>query len=237
MKIIPAIDIMDGKCVRLTQGAYSTRKIYSEDPLEMARAFEDKGIQYLHLVDLDGAKANRIVNHAVLERIASQTRLRIDFGGGLKSDEDLQIAFDCGAEKITGGSIAVKDRTRFLGWLARYGAERILLGADCRDRMISSNGWLEASELDVVDFIKSYEACGIKEVVSTDIAKDGMLRGPSFDLYREILENTKVELIASGGISSMEDLRALHKMGCAGAIVGKALYEGKITLNALSELC
>jgi phosphoribosylformimino-5-aminoimidazole carboxamide ribotide isomerase len=177
------------------------------------------------------------VNHAVLERIASQTRLRIDFGGGLKSDEDLQIAFDCGAEKITGGSIAVKDRARFLTWLARYGAERILLGADCRDRMISSNGWLEASGLDVVDFIKSYETCGIREVVSTDIAKDGMLQGPSFALYREILENTKVELIASGGISSMEDLHALQKMGCAGAIVGKALYEGKITLNALSELC
>ena len=237
MKIIPAIDIIDGKCVRLTKGDYTQMKVYNEDPLEVAKMFESYGIEYLHLVDLDGAKSKGIVNYKILERIAIQTSLNIDFGGGIKSDEDIRIAFESGAKQVTGGSIALKNRDRFLTWLNRYGAEHIILGADCKNRMISSNGWLEDSGTDVMDFIQSYEAEGIQTVISTDISKDGMLEGPSVELYKEIMDNSKVDLIASGGVSDMEDLVTLREIGCAGAIVGKAIYEGRIRMNEIAELC
>ena len=237
MKIIPAIDIIDGKCVRLTKGDYSTKKIYNEDPLEVAKSFEDNGIQFLHLVDLDGAKSSRIINSKVLERLASNTCLSIDFGGGLKSNEDVRIAFECGAKQITGGSIAAKNKLLFSEWIETYGGDKIILGADCKDRMIATDGWLEGSDTDVIEFIQSYETKGIKEVISTDIAKDGMLEGPSIELYKDIMNKSNVNLIASGGVSSINDLIELKEIGCSGAIVGKAIYEGKITLKELRELC
>lgn len=237
MRIIPAIDIIDGKCVRLTKGNYDTKKVYDENPLKVAKAFEDNGIQYLHLVDLDGAKSKHVVNYKTLELIASKTSLRVDFGGGLRSDDDLRIAFECGAIQITGGSIAANNPELFLTWLAKYGSEKIILGADCNNRKISTDGWLESSELDVIDFIKDYEQKGIIQVICTDIAKDGMLQGSSNELYAEIIANTKINLIASGGVSSLKDLDQLKNIGCKGAIVGKAIYEGKITLKELQQLC
>lgn len=237
MRIIPAIDIINGKCVRLTKGDYSTQKIYNENPLEIAREFEDNGIQYLHLVDLDGAKSKHIVNHKILHEIATQTKLKIDFGGGLKSNEDLKIAFENGASQITGGSVAANDPALFLEWLTIYGAEKIILGADCINRKIATHGWLESSEIEVVDFINEYKNKGVKYVICTDIAKDGMLQGTSNELYTEILSKTKIALIASGGVSSMADLVKLEEMKCEGAIIGKAIYEKKITLKELRELC
>lgn len=237
MKIIPAIDIIDGKCVRLSKGDYDTKTIYSESPLEVAKWFEANGITHLHLVDLDGAKSKQIVNYKILEKIASGTKLTIDFGGGIKRDEDLKIAFNSGAQQITAGSIAAKDRALFLSWIKKYGAEKIILGADCKHRKIATDGWLEASEVDVIDFIKGYESEGIASTICTDISKDGMLKGPSISLYKEILASSKVELIASGGVSCIEDLHELKAIGCAGTIVGKAIYENRITLAQLAELC
>tara|TARA_R110002049_G_scaffold113922_2_gene264761 strand:+ start:468 stop:1181 length:714 start_codon:yes stop_codon:yes gene_type:complete len=237
MRIIPAIDIIDGKCVRLTKGDYNTKKVYNENPLEVAKAFEANGIEYLHLVDLDGAKSKHIVNHNILESIATKTNLKVDFGGGLKSDDDLRIAFECGAHQITGGSIAANNPDVFLAWLDKYGSEKIILGADCKDRKIATNGWLEASELDVVDFINDYESKGIQYVICTDIAKDGMLQGTSNALYTEIISKSNVKLIASGGVSSMKDLELVNDIGCEGVILGKAIYEGNITLKELQKLC
>jgi phosphoribosylformimino-5-aminoimidazole carboxamide ribotide isomerase len=237
MKIIPAIDIIEGKCVRLTKGDYNTKKIYNENPLEVAKEFEANGIEYLHLVDLDGAKSKKIINYPVLEKLANQTNLIIDFGGGLKSEKDVEIAFESGADKITGGSVAANDREAFLNWINKYGTDKIILGADCMNRMIATNGWLEESNIDIIEFISSYEKNGIREVISTDIAKDGMLQGPSIDLYREILLKTNVQLIASGGVSTINDLIELQDLGCSGAILGKAIYEGKIELKELQELC
>ncbi|MCE9538079.1 MAG: 1-(5-phosphoribosyl)-5-[(5-phosphoribosylamino)methylideneamino]imidazole-4-carboxamide isomerase [Bacteroidetes bacterium] len=237
MRIIPAIDIINGKCVRLTKGDYSTQKIYNENPLEIAKEFEDNGIQYLHLVDLDGAKSKHIVNHKILHEIATQTKLKIDFGGGLKSNEDLKIAFENGASQITGGSVAASDPALFLEWLTIYGAEKIILGADCINRKIATHGWLESSEIEVVDFINEYKNKGVNYVICTDIAKDGMLQGTSNELYTEILSKTKIALIASGGVSSVADLMKLKEMKCEGAIIGKAIYEKKITLKELRELC
>ena len=237
MRIIPAIDIINGKCVRLTKGDYATQKIYNENPLEVAKEFEAYGIQYLHLVDLDGAKSKHIVNHKVLEDISKNTSLKIDFGGGIKSNEDVKIAFESGASKITGGSIAVQNPTVFLEWLRIHGHEKIILGADANDRKIATHGWLESTEKDVVEFIEEFEHEGLSYVVCTDIAKDGMLQGTSNDLYKEILQKTNVKLIASGGVSSIEDLILLKEIGCEGAIIGKAIYEGKITLNELKKLC
>lgn len=237
MRIIPAIDIIDGKCVRLTKGDYSTKKIYNENPLEVAKEFEANGIQYLHLVDLDGAKSKHIVNHNILESIASKTNLKVDFGGGLKSDDDLRIAFECGANQITGGSIAANNPDVFLKWLEKYGSDKIILGADCSNRKIATNGWLEASDLDVVDFIKDYESKGVDYVICTDIAKDGMLQGTSNALYKEIISKSKVKLIASGGVASMKDLELVKDLGCEGAILGKAIYEGNISLKELQKLC
>lgn len=236
MKIIPAIDIIDGKCVRLSKGDYDTKKIYNENPVEVAKEFEDFGIQYLHLVDLDGAKAKKIINQKVIENIAKNTNLIIDFGGGIRSEEDLQKVFDSGAKKVTLGSIAVVNPELCLTWLEKFGAEKLILGADCLDRKIKTSGWLENSETDVVDFIKEYQKKGFREVVCTDISKDGMLQGPSTALYQEIIENSTIELIASGGISNIEDVQKMKEIGCAGTIIGKAIYEGRISLEQLSKI-
>jgi len=234
MRIVPAIDIIDGKCVRLTKGDYNTKKVYNENPVEVAKEFEGAGLQYLHLVDLDGAKAKHIVNYKVLEQITSKTTLKIDFGGGLKSDEDLHIAFNSGAKQITGGSIAVKNPDIFEGWVSKYGGIKIILGADCNNQKIAVNGWQEESDIEVLPFINSYESKGVKYVICTDIAKDGMLEGPSFDLYKRILNETKdIRLIASGGVTSLDDLNALEALGCEAAIIGKAIYEGHIRLRDL----
>lgn len=237
MRIIPAIDIIDGKCVRLSKGDYDTKKIYNENPLEVAKEFEANGIQYLHLVDLDGAKSKQIVNQKILESIALNTTLNIDFGGGLKSDKDVEIAFECGAKQITGGSIAANNPRIFERWIEKYGTKKIILGADCNNRKIATNGWLIASKLDVIDFIQSYEEKDIQHVICTDIAKDGMLLGASNELYEEIILKTNVKLIASGGVSNMNDLIQLKTMGCEGAILGKAIYEGNISLKELQKLC
>lgn len=237
--IIPAIDLIDAKCVRLSQGDYNQKTVYNENPLEVAKMFEDVGISRLHLVDLDGAKAKHIVNYQVLETIASKTNLVIDFGGGLKSDEDLRIAFESGAKMVTGGSIAVKDPDTFLSWIEKYGPEKIILGADAKDKKIAVSGWQEVSELSILEFIESYVSKGVQKVISTDIARDGMLTGPSIDLYKEILEQfPDLELIASGGVSSMNDIYQLDEMGVPGVITGKAIYEGKIKLKEISRfLC
>ncbi|CAM1343503.1 1-(5-phosphoribosyl)-5-[(5-phosphoribosylamino)methylideneamino]imidazole-4-carboxamide isomerase [Tenacibaculum amylolyticum] len=235
MRIIPAIDIIEGKCVRLTKGDYNTKKVYNEHPLEVAKEFEDNGIQYLHLVDLDGAKSKHIVNHRVLEEIATKTNLKIDFGGGLKSDEDARIAFESGANQITGGSIAVKNPDVFISWLKNYGADKIILGADCKNRKIATHGWMETSVVDVVDFITDYEEIGATNVICTDVAKDGMLSGTSNDLYKEILKKTEVALIASGGIANIEDVYKVEELGCEGVIIGKAIYEGRISLKELQN--
>ena len=237
MRIIPAIDIIDGKCVRLTKGDYTTKKIYNENPLEIAKSFEDNGIQFLHVVDLDGAKSNRIINYKILEKLASKTTLAIDFGGGLKSEKDVEIAFESGAKQITGGSIAAKNRSEFVRWINRYGAEKVILGADCKNRKIATDGWLKESDTDVIEFIQSYEQNGIRDVISTDISKDGMLEGPSINLYKDILNQTQIKLIASGGVSNINDLYRLKEIGCSGVIIGKAIYEGRITMKELSELC
>ncbi|WP_435131981.1 1-(5-phosphoribosyl)-5-[(5-phosphoribosylamino)methylideneamino]imidazole-4-carboxamide isomerase [Formosa sp. A9] len=237
MRIIPAIDIIDGKCVRLTKGDYDTKKIYNENPLEVAKQFEDAGVEYLHLVDLDGAKASTIVNYKVLEQIATKTNLKIDFGGGLKTNEDLYIAFNSGAKQITGGSIAVKNKDIFEKWIQKYGSQKIILGADAKNEKVAISGWLEESSLEVVPFIKGYMHKGIQYVICTDISKDGMLEGPSFDLYKKIIsENPSIKLIASGGISSKEELPKLKEIGCEGVIIGKAIYENKISLKELEQL-
>ncbi len=236
MRIIPAIDIINGKCVRLTKGDYTTQIIYSEDPLEVAKEFEDHGIKYLHLVDLDGARSNAIVNYNILKNIALNTNLTIDFGGGIKSDRDIQIAFDSGASQITGGSIAVKNPEIFIKWIDKYGGSKVILGADVRNEKIATNGWMEDSNREIISFIEYYQRKGIKSTVSTDISKDGMLRGPSYRLYKKILNKIpNINLIASGGISSISDLVKLRELGCEGAIIGKAIYEKRIKLKQLEK--
>ena len=236
MRIIPAIDIIEGKCVRLTKGDYATQKIYNEDPLEVAKAFENSGITSLHLVDLDGAKAKSIVNHKVLEKLATHTGLKIDFGGGLKSDTDLKIAFECGAQQITGGSVAVKNPEIFKRWLVEYGSEKIILGADVKRDRIAVSGWMETSEESVVPFVKKYQEAGVDYVVCTDISKDGMLQGPAFALYESLLSACpKIKLIASGGVSDTSELPLLADLGCNGVIIGKAIYEKKISLKRLES--
>ena len=236
IEIIPAIDILDGKCVRLSQGDYDQKKIYNEDPLEVAKLFEDHGLHRLHLVDLDGAKANRVINYRVLERIASRTSLIIDFGGGLKSDYDLQIAFDSGAEMVTGGSVAIKNPEIFHGWIHKFGAKSIILGADCRNNRIAICGWTENTEEDIFSYIENWRKRGILKVICTDISKDGMLEGPNVELYRRIKEqDSDIHLIASGGISCMEDIDHLEEACIPGVIIGKAIYEGKIDLKELSK--
>jgi phosphoribosylformimino-5-aminoimidazole carboxamide ribotide isomerase len=244
MRIIPAIDIINGKCVRLSKGDYATQKIYNENPLEVAKMFQDHGVKYLHLVDLDGAKASHIVNHKVLESIASNTNLTIDFGGGLKSDDDLRVAFESGATQITGGSIAVKNPDIFKSWLQKFGADKIILGADALDEKVAVSGWQEESNEELIPFIQNYMKEGVRYVICTDISKDGMLQGPSFDLYQKILNQTsivtssaveKIKLIASGGISTYDELPRLAAMGCEGTIVGKAIYEHKISMKQIEK--
>ncbi|MGE4465297.1 1-(5-phosphoribosyl)-5-[(5-phosphoribosylamino)methylideneamino]imidazole-4-carboxamide isomerase [Sphaerochaeta sp.] len=234
MDLIPAIDIIAGEAVRLSQGAYDSKKVYASDPLEIAKQFEDHQIKRLHLVDLDGAKGKGIENLRVLERIATHTSLVIDFGGGIKHTNDLKAAFGSGASMVTCGSIAAKDPDLVRSWIDLYGADRLILGADARDGLIRTNGWIEESSLEVGAFIDSYLAYGLTQVICTDIAKDGMLEGPSLALYQTLLETRPtLHLIASGGVSSIEDLRALRRAGLGGAIIGKAIYEGRISLQEL----
>ncbi len=237
IEIIPAIDIIEGKCVRLSKGDYDQKKVYNENPVEVAKEFQDAGIKRLHLVDLDGAKAKHIVNYKVLESIANATDLTIDFGGGLKSDDDLRIAFECGAKMITGGSIAVKDPSTFLGWIENFGAEKIILGADAKEGKIAVTGWTETSDDDLIPFISNYVAKGISKVICTDISKDGMLAGASTELYKEILKaEPNLFLIASGGVSCMQDIIDLDNAKVPAVITGKAIYEGRITLSEISKL-
>lgn len=237
IEIIPAIDIIDGKCVRLSQGDYNEKKVYNENPVEVAKMFEDAGIKRLHLVDLDGAKAKHIVNFKVLENIATQTSLVIDFGGGIQSDEDVAAAFFSGAKMITGGSIAVKDKELFTSWIEKYGSEKIILGADCKDRKIAVSGWEESTTLDIIDFIGDYVKKGINKVVCTDISKDGMLQGPSLLLYKEILQvYPDLYLVASGGVGIFQDILDLEDGGIPAVILGKAIYENRVTLKELSNL-
>ncbi|WP_373493248.1 1-(5-phosphoribosyl)-5-[(5-phosphoribosylamino)methylideneamino]imidazole-4-carboxamide isomerase [Aquiflexum sp.] len=236
MQIIPAIDIINGKCVRLTQGDYGQKKEYHDSPLEMAKRFEDAGIKRLHLVDLDGAKAKKIVNRDVLKTIAQGTSLHIDFGGGVQSDEDIELAFDLGAHQVTGGSVAIKNPDLFDSWVKKYKGERFILGADAKDRKIAISGWEETTSVDLIDFIKEKFAKGIQYVICTDVAKDGLLQGPSIDLYVDILKEVPgIKLIASGGVANYKDLEDLQKIGVFGTIVGKAYYEGRISLEDLAS--
>lgn len=236
IEIIPAIDLIDGKCVRLSQGDYEAKKVYNEDPLEVAKMFEGAGIKRLHLVDLDGAKAKRIINHQVLEIIARNTSLTIDFGGGVQSDKDLDIAFNSGASMVTGGSIAVSNKELFISWIKKYGSEKIMLGADCKDHKIAVSGWQESTSLDIIPFLDEYGKEGVTKVVCTDISKDGMLQGPSIDLYKEILANfSGMYLIASGGVSCFRDIIDLESAGLPAVILGKAIYENRVTLEDLSN--
>lgn len=234
MILIPAIDIINGQCVRLTKGDYNTKKVYNESPLEVAKAFEGAGLTHVHVVDLDGARAKHIVNAKVLEEIVSNTSLQVDFGGGIKSATDMQTAFDCGASQVTLGSIAVSAPELVLEWLEKFGSERLILGADAKNRRIATHGWEQDSGLDVIDFVKDYTQKGFEYVLCTDVAKDGMLQGPSLELYYELLEELpEITLIASGGVSTMDDIYQCAELGCAAAIIGKAIYEGKISLKEL----
>ena len=237
IEIIPAIDLIDGKCVRLSQGDYAQKIVYNENPLEVAKMFADAGIRRLHLVDLDGAKAHHIVNHKVLEMITGSTDLIVDFGGGLKSDDDLRIAFECGASMVTGGSIAVKDPDIFTSWISKFGGDKIILGADVKDEKIAVGGWLETTELDLMPFINNYMTLGINKVICTDISKDGMLQGTAIDLYKKMLAfQPNLYLIASGGVSAMQDVELLHEASIPAVIIGKAIYEGRIKLKELTRL-
>ena len=236
MRIIPAIDIINGKCVRLTKGNYNTVTVYNEDPLEVARKFEDHGMEYLHLVDLDGAKTEGIIHYRILEKIATRTNLKIDFGGGIKSDTDLRIAFECGAQQITAGSIAIKAPEVFKNWIAQYGPEKIILGADVKEEKIAVSGWLEESMQTVIPFLQEYRQSGIFYVTCTDISRDGMLEGPAVELYQKIITSVPdIRLIASGGVSGYDDLIRLNTLGCEGVIIGKAIYENRITLRQLEQ--
>ena len=237
MRIIVALDIIGGKCVRLTRGDFGTKKVYNEDPLEVARMVEDNGIIFLHLVDLDGAKNKKIGNLKVLENIAVKTALKVDFGGGIRTDKDLRMVFNAGAVQATAGSIAASDPELFMKWLTHYGPDKLILGADYKDRMISAGGWLENSDKELISFLLDYKDKGVKYTICTDIDRDGMLKGPATDLYKEILEKVDINLIASGGISSLKDIDEIRETGCEGVIVGKAFYEGKITLKELGRQC
>ena len=237
MEIIPAIDLIDGKCVRLTEGDFTQKTIYNESPLEVAKQFESAGIKRLHLVDLDGAKAGKVQNWKVLEAIARGTSLVVDFGGGIKTAEEVQKVFDLGARYATVGSIAVKNELTLLGWFEKYGAEKFLIGADVKDEKLAIGGWLETTGIDVIDFIAKYMGYGVRQLFCTDVSKDGKLEGPSLDLYRKIMHHfPQLHFIASGGVSSMDDLYSLRDIGCKGVIVGKAIYENRITLGELTAM-
>lgn len=236
IEIIPAIDLIEGKCVRLTQGDYGQKTIYNENPLEVAMQFEDAGLKRLHLVDLDGAKAKKVINWKVLDKIASRTSLHIDFGGGVQSDDDLKIVFECGAKQVTGGSIAVKQPDLFQNWISVYGGEKIILGADAKKEKVAVSGWEEGTEIWVYDFVEQYVEKGIRYAISTDVAKDGLLQGPSFDLYRNLQDKCpELKIIASGGVSGIGDIEKLAEMNIYGVIIGKAIYENRISLADLQR--
>jgi phosphoribosylformimino-5-aminoimidazole carboxamide ribotide isomerase len=236
MRIIPAIDVINGECVRLSQGDYKAKTVYSSSPLDVAKSFEDAGLKYLHLVDLDGAKAKQIINADILEQICSQTNLRVDFGGGIKSNKDIERAFSCGAQQITAGSIAVTNPQLVEDWLMKYGAEKIVLGADVKGQQIAINGWKVNTERGIYDFVHEYAKKGIKYLISTDIATDGMLIGPSIELYKTLIDKFKeLNIIASGGVSSMNDLDTLKNSGVEGVVIGKAIYENKISTKQLRD--
>lgn len=236
IEIVPAIDVIEGKCVRLTQGDYAQKKVYNEDPVEVAKRFENAGIQRLHLVDLDGAKAQHIINYRTLEKITSKTALVVDFGGGLKTDDDLRIAFECGAAMVTGGSIAAKDPEVFSSWITKYGSDKIILGSDVKDEKIVVSGWLENTTLDLIPFIDDYFQKGIRKVICTDVNKDGMLEGTAVDLYKKLIEQfPDIYLIASGGVASLHDLELLEQNHIPSVIIGKAFYEGTIKLSDLTK--
>lgn len=236
-KIIPAIDLLNGKCVRLKQGNYKSKTVYSKDPVSVAKTFEDAGLRYLHVVDLDGARSKRILNHKIIEKIATTTNLTIDFGGGIKSQKDLDIAFNSGAHQVTCGSISVTNPDLVKEWISIYGNDKVILGADCRNRKIAIHGWQQHCDIDVIEFIKNFQSAGIQNTICTDIDKDGILQGPSLLLYKEIISQTKTNLIASGGVSSINDIKSLKEIGCEGVIIGKAIYEKRISIKQLSELC
>lgn len=236
IELIPAIDVIGGKCVRLAQGKYESKKVYADDPLDVAKAFEAHGIRRLHVVDLEGAASHHIVNYRTLERLATHTSLVIDFGGGVKSDDDLRIAFECGAQLVTGGSIAVKEPDVFCHWLQTYGPERIILGADVKEGRIAVNGWQEESACELFSFLGDYLSRGVTQAICTDVGRDGMLQGPSVDLYREILrQHPALYLVASGGVGSLHDVEALEAAGIPAVIIGKAYYEGRITLEEMEK--
>ncbi len=236
IEIIPAIDLIEGKCVRLSQGDYAQKTIYNENPLEVAQMFEDAGIKRLHLVDLDGAKAGKVLNQKVLEAIASHTKLVIDFGGGIKTNDSIQSVFDAGANMATIGSIAVKDKELFFSWVKKYGANKIMLGADVKDEKIAIGGWIESTEISIFDFMQENIQHGVKNIFCTDISKDGLLQGPSIDLYKKIIHQfNDIYFVASGGVSNISDVDELDKIGCNAVIVGKAIYEGRITINELKK--
>lgn len=237
MKIIPAIDLINGQCVRLTKGDYDTKKVYNDDPLEIAKQFESAGFKRLHLVDLDGAKAGKVINLTVLKRICRNTTLNVDFGGGIKSDEDLEKVLNAGASQVTIGSLAVKDPQKVKEWIVKFGAEKIILGADVKDQMIAVSGWLETCNLELFDFIDAYYQLGIRHVLCTDISKDGMLEGPAHELYTELMKRfPDLQLIASGGVSGIEDVKRLNDDNIPAVVIGKAIYEGMINLNELIKL-
>ncbi len=237
MRIIVAIDIIDGKCVRLTKGDFSTSKVYSENPVDIARQVEDHGLKYLHLVDLDGARNKKTISYRILEEISSSTSLIIDFGGGIRTTDDLRKVFNSGAEKVSCGSISVANEPLFLEWLNEFGPEKIILAADSLHRRVVSSGWMENTDSDIIKFIAGYASKGIRYTICTDIEKDGMMQGPSVDLYKDILDIKGIKLIASGGITTAAEIVKLSEIGCEGAIIGKALYEGKLNLKVLSRLC
>ena len=235
-QIIPAIDLIEGKCVRLTQGDYNQKTVYNENPLEVAKQFEDAGLSRLHLVDLDGAKAKKVVNWKVLETISTKTSLHIDFGGGVQSDDDLRIVFESGAKQVTGGSIAVKNPELFEGWLQKHGGDKMILGADARNEKVAVSGWEEGTAIWVYDFVQQWVEKGATYVISTDVAKDGLLQGPSFDLYKKLQQQSpSLNIIASGGVSNLADIEKLAEMNLFGVIVGKAIYEGRVALSELSK--
>jgi phosphoribosylformimino-5-aminoimidazole carboxamide ribotide isomerase len=237
IKIIPSIDLVDGKCVRLTQGNFDEKKIYDSDPVAVAKRFAEAGIERLHLVDLDGAKAGKVINHQILERIAAETKLKIDFGGGIKSDDDIQKVFDCGANQVTAGTIAVQNPKLVLSWIQKFGKDKIILGADILNGIVRINGWVNPSEIKLFDFITNYQWHGIRYVLCTDIEKDGMMKGSSVDLYKSIIKQfPEMRVIASGGVSSIEEIKQLNKIGCYGVVIGKAIYENLISLEDLAKL-
>lgn len=237
MEIIPAIDIIDGKCIRLTQGDYAQKKIYNESPLEIALQFESIGIKRLHLVDLDGARQGKLINYPVLEKLASKTKLKIDYSGGISTNEAIEQVFSCGASIASIGSVAIKNKELFFSWIQKYGADQIILGADVKNEKIAINGWLQTTDILLLDFIKENTDKGVKTIFCTDISKDGLLQGPSIELYKKIKNKfPKLNLIGSGGVSNKEDVILLKEIGCSGIIIGKAIYEGTISMDELKQL-